>query len=143
MIGKHIPDEVIWAWKQELKNTDLNNTVLKIIQNKDNSDELSGAIGAKVKAEIIEELYQKNYLDLQAKNTEIDSLKKEIKLLKGASYDWHQLKKEIYIQYPQLYNLSFGKSINISPNQIDTVPTLISKWNGEDKSIQLKNWLEI
>ena len=61
MIGKHIPDEVIWAWKQELKNTDLNNTVLKIIQNKDNSDELAGSIGAKVKAGIIEELYQKNY----------------------------------------------------------------------------------
>lgn len=66
-------------------------------------------------------------MDLQAKNTEIDSLKKEIKLLKGALSDWHQLKKEIFIQYPQLYNLSFGKSINISPNQIDTVPTLIPR----------------
>ena len=143
MIGKHIPDEVIWAWKQELKNTDLNNTVLKIIQNKDNSDELAGSIGAKVKAGIIEELYQKNYVDLQAKNSEIDSLKKEIKLLKGASFDWRQLKKEIFIQYPQLDNLSFGKSINISPNQIDTIPTLIPIWKEEDKSIQLKNWLEI
>lgn len=143
MIGKHIPDEVIWAWKQELKNTDLNNTVLKIIQNKDNSDELAGSIGAKVKAGIIEELYQKNYVDLQAKNTEIDSLKKEIKALKGTSIDWRQLKKEIFIQYPQLDNLSFGKSINISPNQIDTIPMLIPIWKGEDKSIQLKNWLEV
>ena len=143
MIGKHIPDEVIWAWKQELKNTDLNNTVLKIIQNKDNSDEIAGSIGAKVKAGIIEELYQKNYVDLQAKNTEIDSLKKEIKLLKGASFDWNQLKKEIFIQYPQLDNLSYSKSINISPNQIDTIPTLIPIWKEEDKSIQLKNWLEI
>ena len=143
MIGKHIPDEVIWAWKQELKNTDLNNTVLKIIQNKDNSDELAGSIGAKVKAGIIEELYQKNYVDLQVKNTEIDSLKNEIKALKGSSFDWRQLKKEIFIQYPQLDNLSFGKSINVSPNKIDTIPTLIPLWKGEDKSIQLKNWLEV
>ena len=143
MIGKHIPDEVIWAWEQELKNTDLNNTVLKIIQNKDNSDELAGSIGAKVKAGIIEELYQKNYVDLQAKNTEIDSLKKEIKLLKGTSFDWNQLKMEIFIQYPELENLSFGKSIKISPNEIDTIPTLIPLWNGDDKSIQLKNWLEV
>ena len=143
MIGKHIPDEVIWAWKQELKNTDLNNTVLKIIQNKDNSDELAGSIGAKVKTGIIEELYQKNYVDLQAKNTKIDSLEKEIKLLKGTSFDWHQLKKEIFIQYPQLDNLSFGKSINIFPNQIDTIPTLIPIWKGKDNSIQLKNWLEV
>ena len=143
MIGKHIPDEVIWAWKQELKNTDLNNTVLKIIQNKDNSDELAGSIGSKVKTGIIEELYQKNYVDLQAKNTEIDSLKKEIKLLQGKSFDWNQLKKEIFIQYPQLDNLSYSKSINISPNQIDTIPTLIPIWKEEDKSIQLKNWLEI
>jgi len=143
MIGKHIPDEVIWAWKQELKNTDLNNTVLKIIQNKDNSDELAGSIGAKVKSGIIEELYQKSYIDLQAKNTEIDSLKKEIKALKGKSFDWDQLKKEIFIQYPQLDNLSFGKSINVSPNKIDTIPTMITLWKGEDKSIQLKNWLEV
>ena len=143
MIGKHIPDEVIWGWKQELKNTDLNNTVLKIIQNKDNSDELAGSIGEKVKAGIIEELYQKNYVDLQAKNTEIDSLKKEIKLLQGTSFDWSQLKKEIFIQYPQLDNLSFGKSINISQNKIDTIPTLITIWKGEDKSIQIKNWLEV
>jgi len=143
MIGKHIPDEVIWGWKQELKNTDLNNTVLKIIQNKDNSDELAGSIGEQVKAGIIEELYQKNYVDLQAKNTEIDSLKKEIKLLQGTSFDWSQLKKEIFIQYPQLDNLSFGKSINISQNKIDTIPTLITIWKGEDKSIQIKNWLEV
>ena len=82
-------------------------------------------------------------MDLQAKNTEIDSLKKEIKALKGTSFDWNQLKKEIFIQYPQLDNLSFGNSINISPNQIDTIPTLIILWKGEDKSIQLKNWLEV
>jgi len=37
----------------------------------------------------------------------------------------------------------FGKSINIFPNQIDTIPTLIPQWKGEDKSIQLKNWLEV
>mgnify|MGYP001339541589 FL=1 len=144
MIGKHIPDEVIWAWEQELKNTDLNNnTVLKIIQNKDNSDELAGSIGAKVKAGIIEELYQKNYVDLQTKNTEIEDLKKEIKLLQGASFDWNQLKKEIFIQYPDLDNLSFGKSINISQNQIDTIPILIPLWKRNDKSIQLKEWLEV
>ena len=54
----------------------------QIFANKEDSDELAGSIGAKVKAGIIEELYQKNYLDLQEKNTEIDSLKKEIKALK-------------------------------------------------------------
>lgn len=37
----------------------------------------------------------------------------------------------------------FCKSINISPNQIDTIPTLIPVWKGEDKSIQLKNWLKV
>lgn len=143
MIGKHIPDEVIWAWEQELKTTDLKNTTLKIIQDKDNSDELAGSIGAKVKAGIIEELYQKNYADLQSKNAQIDSLKKEIRLVKGKRIDWSQLKKEIFIQYPELENLSFGESIQISLNQIDTIPTLIPLWIGEDKSIQLKNWLEV
>ena len=74
-------------------------------------------------------------MDLQAKNSEIDSLKS--KIIKGASFDWRQLKKEIFIQYPQLDNLSFGKSINISPNQIDTIPTH-SYMEGRNKSIQLK-----
>ena len=113
------------------------------IQNNDNSDELAGSIGAKVKAGIIEELYQKNYVDLQSKNAQIDSLKKEIRLVKGKRIDWGQLKKEIFIQYPELENLSFGESVQISLNQIDTIPTLIPLWIGEDKSIQLKNWLEV
>ena len=143
MIGKQIPEEVIWAWEQELKNTDLNNTSLKIVQNKDNSEELMSSIGVQVKAGIIEDLYQKNYLDLQVKNTQIDSLNNEIKLLKGASLDWLQLKKEIFIQYPELQNLSFGKTIRISTDQIDTIPTLIPKWKGQDKSVQLKDWLEV
>ena len=143
MIGKHVPDEVIWAWEQELKSTDLKKTTLKIIQNNDNSDELVGSIGAKVKTGIIEELYQKNYVDLKSKNAQIDSLKKEIRLVKEKQIDWGQLKKEIFIQYPELENLSFGESIQISLNQIDTIPTLIPLWIGEDKSIQLKNWLEV
>ena len=29
------------------------------------------------------------------------------------------------------------------PNKIDTIPMLTPLWKGEDKSIQLKNWLEI
>ena len=80
---------------------------------------------------------------MKSKNAQIDSLKKEIRLVKEKQIDWGQLKKEIFIQYPELENLSFGESIQISLNQIDTIPTLIPLWIGEDKSIQLKNWLEV
>jgi uncharacterized hydrophobic protein (TIGR00271 family) len=143
MIGTQIPDEVIWAWEQELKKSDLKNTSLKVVQNKDNSEEIAGTIGEQVKAGIIEELYHKNYQDLQDKNKLIDSLNTEITNLKGIPINWTQLQKEIFIQYPDLLQLSFGKSIQLSTNQIDTIPTLITYWNNVDKSEQLKNWLEV
>ncbi len=143
MIGKHIPNDVIWTWEQELKKTDLKNTKLKVIQNKDNSEEIAGTIRDQVKAGIIEELYQKNYQDLQIKNNLIDSLSKEIQILKGNSLDWQQLKREIFIQYPSLLTLSYGNSIILSNNDIDTIPVLITSWEGDNKSEQLKNWLEI
>ena len=57
--------------------------------------------------------------------------------------DKKQLHKSFLNKYPELENLSFGESIQISLNQIDTIPTLIPLWIGEDKSIQLKNWLEV
>lgn len=143
MIGKHIPDEVIWAWEQELKRSDLKNTSLKIVQNKDNSEEIAGTIGAQVKAGIIEELYHKNYQDLLDKNKVIDSLNAEIIQLKGTALNWPQLQKEIFIQYPELINLSFGKTIQITSNHLDTIPTLITQWEFEDQSKQLKNWLQV
>ena len=143
MIGKQIPNDVIWTWEQELKKTDLKNTKLKVIQNKDNSEEIAGTIRDQVKAGIIEELYQKNYEDLQIKNELIDSLTKEIQILKGNSLDWQQLKREIFIQYPSLLTLSYGNSIILSNNDIDTIPVLITSWEGDNKSEQLKNWLEI
>lgn len=143
MIGTQIPDEVIWAWEQELKKSDLKNTTLKVIQNKDNSEELAGTIGAQVKAGIIEELYHKNYQELQNKNELIDSLHSEINSLRGTTIDWIQMQKEIFIQYPELVNLSFGTSVRITSNQIDTIPTLIPIWQNEDQSNRLKKWLEV
>lgn len=143
LIGKQIPEEVVWAWEQELLNYDLKNTQLKIVQNKDNSAELAGSISKQVKAGIIEDLYKKNYQDLQQKNNTIDSLYNEVIKLKGKSINWPQLQKEIFIQYPELVNLSYGQSIRVDSTNLDTIPLLIPQWKGEEKNKQLRKWLEV
>ena len=143
MIGKQIPDDVIWAWNDRLLKTDLKNTILKVVQNKNNSKELAGSIGAQVKSGIIKDLYQKNVTELQTKNNEINRLSNEIKILKGAQINWIQLQKEIFIQYPTLKSLSFGSTIRLDSINLDTLPTLIPIWKEENHSNRLKKWLQV
>lgn len=143
MIGKQIPDDVIWAWNDRLLKTDMENTVLKVIQNKNNSEELAGTIGAQVKSGIIKDLYQKNVEELLTKNIEIERLSNQIRSLQGAQIDWIQLQKEIYIQYPELKSLSFGSTIRVDSASLDTLATLIPIWNTENHSNQLKEWLKV
>ncbi len=143
LIGTQIPEDVIWAWEQELSNYDLTKTELKIIQNKDNSEELAGSISQQVKAGIIEDLYKKNYQKLNLKNQTIDSLAKQVIKLKGDSINWTQLQKEIFIQYDQLEELTLGQSIRIDSSRIDTIFILAPIWEGNQRNEQLKQWLQI
>ena len=143
VIGNQIPEDVIWTWEQELLKSELNNSTLKIVQNKDNSHELVGTIGERVKSGIIKELYQKKFEELQTKNNEIDRLLTELNTLKGSQIDWKQLQKEILIQYPNLESLSFGTTIRMDSALLDTIPSLIPTWKQGNQSEQLKEWLKV
>jgi len=96
-----------------------------------------------VKAGIIEDLYKKNYQDLKLKNQTIDSLAKQVIKLKGDSINWPQLQKEIFIQYDQLEELTYGQSIRIDSNTIDTIYILAPIWEGIERNQQLKQWLQV
>ena len=143
MIGKQIPDDVIDAWKNKLVKSDLQSTELKVIQNQNNSEELAGSIGDRVKSGIIKELYQNNVAELRSKNLKIQNLTNEIKNLQGAKIDWIQLQKEIFIQYPNLENLTYGSTIRLDSISLDTIPTLLPIWKDENQSSQLKRWLQV
>jgi hypothetical protein len=143
MIGKQIPDDVIEAWKNKLVKSDLQSTELKVIQNQNNSEELAGSIGDRVKSGIIKELYQNNVAELRSKNLKIQNLTNEIKNLQGAKIDWIQLQKEIFIQYPNLENLTYGSTIRLDSISLDTIPTLLPIWKDENQSSQLKRWLQV
>ena len=143
MIGQQIPDDVIDAWKNKLVKSDLQSTELKVIQNQNNSEELAGSIGDRVKSGIIKELYQNNVAELRSKNLKIQNLTNEIKNLQGAKIDWIQLQKEIFIQYPNLENLTYGSTIRLDSISLDTIPTLLPIWKDENQSSQLKRWLQV
>tara|TARA_B110000902_G_C14286569_1_gene579039 strand:- start:2506 stop:3924 length:1419 start_codon:yes stop_codon:yes gene_type:complete len=143
MIGKQIPDHVIEDWKDKLVKSDLQSTELKVIQNQNNSEELAGSIGDRVKSGIIKELYQNNVAELRSKNLKIQNLTNEIKNLQGAKIDWIQLQKEIFIQYPNLESLTYGSTIRLDSISLDTIPTLLPIWKDENQSNQLKRWLQV
>lgn len=144
MIGKQVPDDIIWVWKNKLNDYDLNNTNLKIIQNKDNKEELTGTITKEVKTGIIKDLYELNYKELQSKNKIIDSLNNKIKLSNKNNYDWDQLKNEIFVLYPELVSMYFSNSILIDSTSIDTIPILITRWEKDNNyPNKLNNWLRL
>ena len=51
--------------------------------------------------------------------------------------------KEIFIQYPNLENLTYGSTIRLDSISLDTIPTLLPIWKDENQSNQLKRWLQV
>jgi len=136
----------------KLPNYKLEDVRLKIIQNRDNTSDIAGQLGEKIKAGILEDLYVKNAEQLQNKDQQIRFLEDQLVEYKKDSIPFSSLKEELQIQYEDLKMFAYSKAIvaNVGANSVDTVPTLLVRWTeGVQEEILIKKeekiskWLSV
>lgn len=151
LIGEIIPKGLEDKLSQKIINFDLDNTILKIHQSKDKTEELTGALSAKVKSGILEDIYEKNEKILNNKDEKIEFLQDELLKYKGDTIPFSAIKNEMAVQYPNIINMSYAKAISTNfKDQQDTIATFFMTWQGtlsEKEVIQEKmnveRWLKV
>lgn len=144
LIGETISKEQQQAITAKLEKYSLKETNLVILQSNNNSGELVDKLGKEVKSGIIEELYRKNDELIENKDKKINNLEHQLKILGIAAVPFNLLKKEIKLQYNDVENMSYGKTISTDfTEKQDTVSTFLIHWNKKlsDKEIREKNTL--
>jgi uncharacterized hydrophobic protein (TIGR00271 family) len=155
VIGETIDSSTIGNWNRSLADFRLKNTVLRVFQDRDIEHQTVAMddIEKNVKIGIIEELYQKNHLELASKQDRIQFLESKLAQTAGKIGSFIKLDEEIKRLEPFISNLSIGESyFKNDSNQVDTVYTLLISWdkkmkkNGKKKSeisTRLGNWMEV
>lgn len=152
VMGDPIPIEVEENLNIRLRSYGLSNTVLKIHQAKDNTQEIAGVLTEKVRSGILEDLYKKNADLLEEKNSYIKQLERRLARFEQDTIPFAALKKEVGIQYKDLEKFSFGFAFETDGEGVsyDTIPTFIASWKPEveeeemvEKQQNLSEWLEV
>lgn len=140
--GIIVTDSTALNFHQEKNNLDT--LVSKI-------DNIGEAIHNKLRVGILEDIYKKQEGIIQGKNAKIDFLESQLIKIKQDTFPLQSIKKELTIQYPQIKQFAFAKTIELNDsNKYDTIPTLLVSWRRgtykshiREKSKILKEWMQI
>lgn len=149
LIGEIIPQKKIDELQAKLSKSGLENTKLKISQAKDESHNIAGILSEKVKAGIIEELYQKNEELIENKEQQIAFLEQQLTAYKLNEVNHSDLQNELKAIYSKMESFSYAKMVSGNfTAEPDTVFTFLVKWDKvvdkkESKKLndQLSNYL--
>ena len=155
LMGDRLSDADKDALVQRLTLEGLENTVLKIRQDKDLAGDiekdLSGRLKSELKSGIIEEMYNENKKQLADKTQEIANLSAQLQRLHGDSVPGYVLRREVKIQYPEIASSYFATiENNLDAGRSDTIPTVFVRWKKsiknktkEEQSEKLGAWLQV
>lgn len=155
LMGERLSDADKDELVQRLTLEGLENTVLKIRQDKDLAgdieNDLSGRLKTELKSGIIEEMFNENKKLLSEKNSEIESLKSQLQQMYGDSVPGYVLRREVSVQYPDIETNYFSSvQYNLKDGNRDTIPTVFVHWkkglkrkDKESQSEKLGNWLQV
>ncbi len=133
LIGELVPDEDIKDWNVKLTNYGLTNTKLNVYQSADKSSEIEQNISEKVKQQILDKLFIENKKTIESKDEQIKLLTQKIHSLQqeyqSKQIPFNKLSKEVKVIFPQIKEISYGKSITTNFKKTDTIPTFLIKWN--------------
>lgn len=136
------------------------NTMLKIHQSRNNTDELmeeinylSNNLGEQVRTGIIEDLFERNERLLEIKSKEIDSLQKIIHQTSKDTIPFNDIKAELKVQFERLEKVAYAPVIEshfADSVMIDTIPTFLVEWNRNtwrslkrENEAKMANWLKV
>jgi uncharacterized hydrophobic protein (TIGR00271 family) len=150
LIGEIIAQKSIVKLESQLKEFGLEKTKLKISQAKDESSNIAGILGEKVRAGIIEDLYVKNEELIQSKEQQINFLEQQLLSYKINDIDHDDFKNELKAINEKIDHFSYAKMISDGfKSKPDTVFTFIIDWDntlsGKDRVVmqdQLSKYLQ-
>lgn len=151
VIGNNINAETELKLASKLPEYNLKEVNLKIYQSKDNSSELANKLSKEVRSGILEDIYRKNEEVIKDKDEKIRLLESQVNLLSHNDVPYNNLKKEIKLQYQDVVQMEFGKTIatDFSEKQ-DTISTFLIRWNKKlskiektEKNEALQAWLRV
>lgn len=151
IIGNNIDAATERRLLKKMPEYDLQGVKLKIHQAKDNSNELANKLSKEVRSGILEDIYRKNEEAIKDKDEKIRLLESQVNLLSHNDVPYNNLKKEIKLQYQDVVQMEFGKTIatDFSEKQ-DTISTFLIRWNNQlsdeqrrEKKNALQTWLRV
>ncbi len=132
VIGEAVDSVTIREWNDALVDYRIRNTELRVFQDRDIEHQTiaMGDIEKNVKMGIIEDLYQKNHLELANREERIQFLESELAKNAGKVGSLINLDNEIKSLEPFIRKLSIGENYFMNDsNRIDTVYTLLISWD--------------
>jgi hypothetical protein len=148
-MGENIAAQAQETLRNRMAEYKLINTSLKIHQPKDMSGDVAGRLSNEVRVGIVEDLYRKNEEIMSLKDEQINKLQQVVDSYKKDSIPFENIYKEVGTLYPEINQLSFAPSVEMTETGLDTIPTFIISWkNGMDSKIKskkretLEDWLK-
>lgn len=137
--------------KKKLPDYELEKVELTVHQFKDKSDEIAGRLTAEVKSGILEDLYERKEKLLNDKDATIEYLEDELFKLKSDTIPFTAVKKELQVQYPNVVEMSYGKTIVTNfKNSQDTIPAFFLRWKQNltpeevtAEKLAIEKWLKV
>lgn len=147
VLGKEVSSEDLSILNAELANYNLKNTRIRILQERDVDDNVSGA-------ELISQLensYKRNEEIAQTKDQEIKQLRQQLEMLNKYAIDVPQFRDELTVQYPEINRFAFASAYEADKTgKLDTIPTFWVNWDDKakekqigEREAQLHNWLKV
>lgn len=124
------------------------NTVLKIHQPRDVSTDLAGKLSKEVRVGVLEDLYQRNEVQIRKKDSLINRLTEQLVSYKRNRIPFENIKKEVSINHPQISRFAYANMVEMNGSAIDTVPTFMLQWekvSSREKQQQtetIQRWLK-
>ena len=146
IMGENISAQAQEALKNRMAEYKLVNTALKIHQPKDLSGDVAGRLSNEVRVGIVEDLYRKNEEIMLRKDEQISKLQQALDSFKKDSIPFENIYKEVGTLYPEVDQLSFAPSVEMTEIGLDTIPTFIISWkNGMSRKTksQKRETLEV
>lgn len=148
IMGESISNQLQNQLENQMAKQGLENTVLKIHQPKDVSNDLAGRLTNEVRVGILEDIYNKNEVRMAEKDAQISALEKRLASLEKDSIPFEKVLKEVKINYPEVRRLAYARSVEAKGTKLDTVPTFLVAWNKSSnelkvvQKLKMQRWLK-
>jgi hypothetical protein len=141
--GENIPIKVVNSWRKKLKNYNLDNIEIKLIQPQSMEEMNSSEVNKLV------DVFSQSQLELQTKEQTITQLRMALSQEMNLRLPIDQMMAELRVNHPRLSTIGMARMIELNEGVKDTLITTNLYWNLKDtlglkpESRQIGEWLKV